>query len=62
MHKFLSFIKEFHIPKKQYLIDALASFSKKEFYTFVIIVFVAFVSMLVIFNKINIFLIDYYKL
>ena len=53
MHKFLSFIKEFHIPKKQDLTDALASFSKKEFYIFTSIVVIAFISMLLILNSLN---------
>ncbi|MFA6354876.1 MAG: ABC transporter substrate-binding protein [Candidatus Paceibacterota bacterium] len=53
MHKFLSFIKEFRIPKKQELVTSLASFSKKEFYIFISIVLVSFVSMLFILNKLN---------
>lgn len=53
MHKFLSFIKEFRIPKKQELISALTSFSKKEFYIFATIIVVAFISMLIILNKLN---------
>ncbi|HAE36533.1 MAG: Extracellular solute-binding protein family 5 [Candidatus Nomurabacteria bacterium GW2011_GWF2_35_66] len=53
MHKFLSFIKEFRIPKKQNLRDALVSFSKKEFYIFTVALIVAFVSMLIILNNLN---------
>lgn len=53
MHKFISFIKEFRIPKKQELIDVLSTFSRKEFYIFVSMVIVAFVSMLVILNTLN---------
>ena len=53
MHKFLSFIKEFQIPKKQNLRDALASFSRKEFYIFATIVVVALVAMVVMLNAIN---------
>lgn len=53
MYKFLSFIKEFQIPKKQNLRDALASFSKKEFYIFATILIVALVSMLIILNSLN---------
>jgi len=53
MHKFLSFVKEFRIPKKQELVDALASFSKKQFYIFSAITIVAFVSMLTILNQVN---------
>jgi len=53
MYKFLSFIKEFHFPKKQELKEALDSFSKKEFYLFVSILVVASFSMLIILNKLN---------
>ncbi len=53
MYKFLSFIKEFRIPKKQNLIEALKSFPKKEFYIFIILTIVAFVSIIIILNKIN---------
>lgn len=53
MHKFLSFIKEFQLPKKQELVTALTSFSKKEFYIFVTILIVAFISMFIILNNIN---------
>lgn len=53
MHKFLSFVKEFRISKKQDLILALKSFSKKEFYIFVITIAVAIVSMLIILNSLN---------
>jgi peptide/nickel transport system substrate-binding protein len=53
MHKFLSFIKEFRIPKKQELINALASFSRKEFYIFSTMLVVAFCGMLIILNTLN---------
>ncbi len=53
MHKFLSFIKEFRIPKKDELKKALDSFSKKEFYIFVSILIVASISMFTILNKLN---------
>ncbi len=53
MYKFISFIKEFQIPKKQELINALASFSKKEFYIFVSTTTVALISMLIILNLLN---------
>jgi peptide/nickel transport system substrate-binding protein len=53
MHKFLSFIKEFRIPKKKELKTALKSFSKKEFYIFSVILAVALISMLVVLNKLN---------
>jgi len=53
MHKFLSFIKEFKFPKKQELVNALASFSKKEFNIFIAIMVVAFLSMLIILDNLN---------
>lgn len=53
MHKFLSFLKEFKFPKKQELVTALESFSKKEFYVFVGIVVIALISMFIILNKLN---------
>lgn len=53
MHKFLSFIKEFRIPKKQELEASFSSFSRKEFYLFVGIVLVSIISMLVILNQLN---------
>lgn len=53
MHKFLSFIKEFRIPQKNELKKALDSFSKKEFYFFVSILVIAFLSMFSILNKLN---------
>lgn len=53
MHKFISFIKEFHLPKKQELVKSLASFSKKEFYIFVSITVIALLAMLIILNQLN---------
>ena len=53
MHKFLSFVKEFKIPKKQEIIDAIASFSKKEFYIFTCVIIVSFVSMIIFLGKLN---------
>ena len=53
MHKFFSFIKEFRIPQKQELKDALASFSKKEFYIFTTTVVVSFLAMITILNQLN---------
>lgn len=53
MHKFLSFVKEFRIPKKQELSLALKSFSQKEFYIFTTTIAVAFVSMMIILNLLN---------
>ncbi len=53
MHKFILFIKEFHIYNKKELLDAVASFSKKQLWIFTGIVLVAFVSMIIILGKIN---------
>lgn len=53
MHKFLTFIKEFRIPKKKELIEAIASFSKKNFVFFVISVIAAIITMIIILGKIN---------
>lgn len=53
MDKFLSFLKEFKIPKKQELSKALTSFSKKEFYIFASTVVVALLAMLVILDQLN---------
>jgi len=59
MHKFILFIKEFHIYKKKELLDALASFSKKQFIIFIAISLVAFVSMIILLGKVNaMFLVD----
>jgi ABC-type transport system substrate-binding protein len=53
MHKFLLFVKEFYIPKKKELLNAYASFSKKEFLVFTTSLIVAFVSVVIILEKIN---------
>ncbi|MEI7689290.1 MAG: ABC transporter substrate-binding protein [Candidatus Nomurabacteria bacterium] len=53
MDKFLSFLKEFKIPKKQELAKALSTFSKKEFYIFVSTVVIATLAMLLILNQLN---------
>ena len=53
MHKFLLFIKELHIPKKQELKDAYASFSKKQLCIFISILAVALFSALLILIRIN---------
>lgn len=53
MHNFLTFLKEFRIPKKEELRGAVASFSRKNFLIFLSITIVAFVSMIVILQKIN---------
>ena len=53
MHKFLSFIKEFRIPKKHELRNALNSFSQKEFYIFAAILITATISMFLVLNRLN---------
>jgi peptide/nickel transport system substrate-binding protein len=59
MHKFILFIKEFHIYKKQELLDAVASFSKKQFLIFIGLLFVAIISVITLLVKVNsLFLVD----
>ena len=53
MHKFILFIKEFHIYKKKELLGAVASFSKKQFLIFVGILVVAFISIIILLGKVN---------
>lgn len=53
MHKFILFIKEFHIYKKKELLEAAASFSKKQFLVFLVILVVAFVSTIILVSKVN---------
>jgi len=53
MHKLILFIKEFHIYKKKELLDAAASFSKKEFAFFVIVLIIALVCSIILIGKIN---------
>lgn len=59
MHKFILFIKEFHIYKRRELLEAVASFSKKQFVAFMVILVVAIVSTIMLIGKINsMFLVD----
>jgi peptide/nickel transport system substrate-binding protein len=53
MHKFLLFIKELYIPKKQELKDAYASFSKKQLCIFISILTISLFSILLILITIN---------
>lgn len=53
MHRFLTFIKEFRIPKKGELTGALASFTKRKFYIFTSILVVAFITMTILLEKVN---------
>lgn len=59
MHKFILFIKEFRIYKKEELLGAIASFSKKQFSIFVTIFAVAIIAVIIMLGKINsMFLVD----
>ncbi len=59
MHNFILFIKEFHIYKKKELLDAFASFSRKQFLIFSTIVALALVSSIILIAKVNsMFLVD----
>lgn len=59
MHKFILFIKEFHIYKKEELKRAFYSFSRKQFLAFIAILIIAIFSVLMIVGKINsMFLVD----
>lgn len=59
MHKFILFLKEFRIYKKREMLDAVASFSKKQFISFVSIFVIAIASMFVMLEKLNMmFLVD----
>ena len=53
MHNFLTFLKEFHIPKKKELLDARASFSRKELSTFTTFLVISIITMIVMVNKVN---------
>ncbi len=53
MHKFILFVKEFRIYKKKEMLDAIASFSKKQFLVFSTILLIAFVLIIILLAKIN---------
>lgn len=53
MHKFILFIKEIHIYKKKELLDAIASFSGRQFWIFMTILFVASISLIILLGKVN---------
>jgi peptide/nickel transport system substrate-binding protein len=53
MHKFILFIKEFHIYKKKELLEAISSFSNKQFIIFITTIFIAIISVIFILYKIN---------
>ena len=59
MHKFILFIKDFHIYKKKELVDAIASFSRKQILVLVSILAIAVISFIIILAKVNsMFLVD----
>jgi peptide/nickel transport system substrate-binding protein len=53
MHKFLTFIKEFRVPNKKELNEAIISFSKKEFVFLGLFIIIAIISAIIILAKIN---------
>jgi peptide/nickel transport system substrate-binding protein len=53
MHNFLTFIKEFRIPKKNELRNAKDSFSQRQLFVFATCLVAAFITMLIILNKVN---------
>ena len=53
MRKFILFIKEFHIYKKKELLNAIESFSKKQFIIFIGILLVAIMSIIIFIGKVN---------
>lgn len=53
MHKFILFIKEFRIYKKKELLNAITSFSKKEFIVFTVASFIAVISTIIILAELN---------
>lgn len=53
MRNFLTFIKEFHFPKRKELIAAIASFSKKEFKIFILSIAVASIAMVILVGRVN---------
>ena len=59
MHNFISFIKEFRLPKKDELKNAVDSFSRNEMFLFVLSIGVALIATLVMLERINkLFIID----
>lgn len=53
MHKFLTFIKEFNIPNKKELNEAIISLTKTKLSFFVILVIVSVISAIIILAKVN---------
>ena len=53
MHKLILFIKEFRIYKKEELLGAIASFSKKQYFVFLVFLAIAIASTVIMLWKIN---------
>lgn len=53
MHKFILFIKDFHIYKKKELLDAISSFSRKQFFVFLVVSSIALISAVILVGKVN---------
>jgi len=53
MHKFILFIKEFRIYKKKELLEAVTSFSNKQFFIFISLFLVSIISVLTLLAHIN---------
>jgi len=53
MHNFISFIKKFHFYKKEELLNAVSSFSNKQFAIFLGLFFISVISAIIIIAKIN---------
>jgi len=53
MHRFIIFLKEFQIPKKNEILKTIKSFTKKELSLFFLILSVSLISLIVILVKIN---------
>lgn len=53
MHKFILFIKELHTYKKKELLNAVASFSKRQFVFFVVFLSIAIISAIILLAKVN---------
>lgn len=53
MRKFILFIKDLHLYKKEELLEAVRSFSKRQFIIFSLLLFISIVSFICILGKVN---------
>lgn len=53
MHKLLTFIKEFSIPKKEELVKAMSSFSRKRFALLILIIVISITTTIMLISRIN---------